>query len=84
MLTKSLGGTCVQLVPKLALELTRDLDTRVRRGMALGLQHGWCGLIGSSVQKAVAHQVLRFGSGGVDLYETRLEEPTFIADLQPL
>ena len=76
--------TCVQLVPKLALERTRGLHVRLRRGIALGLQRRWCGLIGISVLKVVAHQVLRFEDSGVDLYETRLEEPTFIADLGAL
>ena len=78
------GDTCIQLLPKLALERTRGLHIRIRRGIALCLQRRWCGLIGISVQKAVAHQVLRFENGGVDLYETRLEEPTFIADLGAL
>ena len=75
---------CVQLIPKLALERTRGLPVRIRRALALQLQRRWCGILGIALQKAVAHQVLHYSTGGADLYEVAAESPTFQTDLEVL
>ena len=74
------GRQCVDLVPKLARERTRGLHVRVRRGMALSLQHRWCAILGLAVQKSVAHVVLS-SPAGVDLLATGLEPAPALADL---
>ena len=71
---------CVDIVPKLARERTRGLHVRVRRGMALGLQHRWWGILGLAVQRSVAHVVLS-SAAGVDLLTTGLEPAPALADL---
>ena len=68
----------VKLVPALARERARGLHPRVRRGVALSLQHRWWGLLGVALQKAVAHLVLN--SGGDDLVQTQLEPNPPLAD----
>ena len=70
----------MDLVPKLARERTRGLHVRVRRGMALSLQHRWCAILGLAVQKSVAHVVLS-SPAGVDLLATGLEPAPALADL---
>ena len=63
---------CVKLVPALACERARGVRPRLRRGIVLSLQHRWWGLLGTALQKAVAHQVLH-ASAGADLVQTQLE-----------
>ena len=48
-----------QLMPALARERTRGLHARIRRGVALGLQHRWWGLLGVALQRAVAKSILQ-------------------------
>ena len=71
---------CVDLDPKLARERTRGLLVRVRRGMALSLQHRWCAVLGLAVQKSVAHVVLS-SAAGEDLMAKGLEPAPAFADL---
>lgn len=71
---------CIDLVPKLARERTRGLHVRVRRGMALALQHRWWALLGLSLQRSVAHVALS-SAAGVDLMATELEPAPALADL---
>ena len=77
------SADCVELVPKLARDRTRGLHVRVRRGLALALQRRWWGLLGISLQRAVARQILRHGCGA-DLFETGLESPAALAQLDVL
>ena len=74
------GPQCIDLVPKLARERTRGLHIRVRRGIALSLQHRWCAILGMAVQKSVAHIVMS-SAAGVDLTVTGLEPAPPLADL---
>ena len=71
---------CIDLVPKLARERTRGLHVRVRRGMALSLQHRWWAILGLAVQNSVSHIVLS-SAAGVDLMATQLEPMPALADL---
>ena len=71
---------CVDLVPKLARERTRGLHVRVRRGIALSLQHRWWGILGLALQRSVAHVVLS-SAAGVDLVTTGLEPTPAVGDL---
>jgi hypothetical protein len=71
---------CIDLVPNLARERTRGLHVRVRRGMALSLQHRWWAILGPSLQKSVVHLVLS-SAAGVDLVTTGLEPTPAIGDL---
>ena len=71
---------CIDLVPKLARERMRGLHVRVRRGMALSLQHRWWSLLGLAVQNSVAHVVLS-SAAGVDLMASGLEPAPALADL---
>ena len=75
---------CVQLVPAMALQRTRGLHVRVRRGVALQLQRRWWGVLGIALQKAVANQVLHFEAGGADVWVAALEEPPHLAELDVL
>jgi len=74
------GWQSIDLVPKLARERTRGLHVRVRRGLALSLQRRWFGILGLSLQKAVAHVVLA-SAVGVDLLATGLEPTPALAEL---
>jgi len=74
------GKQSIDLVPKLARERTRGLHLRVRRGIALALQHRWCAILGLAVQRAVAHIILS-NTAGVDLITTGLEPSPPLADL---
>ena len=65
----------------MALQRTKALHVRVRRGLALSLQRRWWGILGVALQKAVAHQIQQFQHGGADLLTASLEEPHFLADL---
>ena len=71
---------CVDLVPQLARERARGLHPRVRRGMALGLQHRLWGLLGVALQKSVAQLVI-FDGSGADLIQTQLEPTPPLADV---
>ena len=53
----------------------------MRRGVALGLQHRWCGIIGVALQRAVSFAVL---NEWADLARTQLEPTVPIADLDVL
>ena len=75
------SADCVQMVPAMALQRTKGLHVRVRRGLALALQRRWWGVLSIALQKAVANQVQNFASGGADLFVLASEEPTFLADL---
>ena len=66
------SGQCVKLVPELARECTRGVHPRLRRGMALSLQHRWWGLLGIANQNAMAHLIIN-ARAGVDLLQTQLE-----------
>ena len=70
----------VQLVPALARERARGMHPRIRRGIALSLQHRWWGLLGVALQKAVAHLV-QCQVVGVDLVQTQLEPVPPIGDV---
>ena len=74
------GRQCIDLVPKLARQRTRGLRVRVRRGIALSLQHRWWAILGLAVQKSVAHVVLS-SAAGMDLMATELEPTPALADL---
>ena len=73
------SSQCVPLVPDLARERTRGMHPRVRRGIALSLQHRWWGILFMSLQKTVARVVLR--DEGEDLHEALLEPIPGTADL---
>ena len=70
----------VAMVPALARERTRGLHPRIRRGIALSLQHRWWGILGIAVQKASAH-VVRYQLAGMDLVRTQLEPEPPLADV---
>ena len=74
-----LSTQAVSLLPKLATENARGLHPRIRRGIALGLLHRWCGVVGVGLQRAVAHIVAR--DTGADLPRTQLEPLVHLADL---
>eukprot|EP00959_Pyramimonas_sp_CCMP1952_P226311 4731883-Pyramimonas_sp.AAC.1 len=69
----------MQIVPQLARERSRGLHRRVRRGTTYSLLHRWWGLLGISLQSAVARAVLR---DVADLPEVRLEPAPPLADLE--
>ena len=75
------SSDCASLVPAMAIQRTKALHIRVRRGLALSLQRRWWGILGVALQKAVAHQIQQFRHGGADLLTASLEEPHFLADL---
>ena len=70
----------VAMVPALARERSRGVHPRLRRGIALSLQHRWWGLLGIAVQRATAH-VVRNQLAGVDLAQTQLEPIPPLADV---
>ena len=70
---------CIDLVPALARERSRLLHPCVRRGIAIGLQHRWWGILSLTLQKAVARAIIR--DHGADLHEAFLEPVPGIADL---
>ena len=74
------GPQCVELVPALARERSRGLHPRIRRGVAMSLQHRWWGILGVALQNAVAHCVINTNAGA-DLATTLLEPPVHFADL---
>ena len=74
------GADCVQLVPAMALQRTKGLHVRVRRGLALALQRRWWGVLGIALHKTVVNQVQSFQSGGADLLVRSAEEPNVLAD----
>ncbi len=53
------GQQSVRLVPALAWERARGLHKRIRRGVAMGFQHRWWGLLGVALQSAVARSILQ-------------------------
>jgi len=73
------GQPCIDLMQALVRERSRLLHPRVRRGVALGLQHRWWGILSVSLQKAVARAIVR--DEGADLYQALLEPTPGIADL---
>ena len=75
------SGQCVELVPELACERTRGVHPRLRRGMALSLQHRWWGVLGIALQKSVAEMVMNAGAGA-DLATGRLEPTPALSDLE--
>jgi hypothetical protein len=77
------GPQCIKLVPELAREKSRGLHPRIRRGVALSLQHRWWGILGVGLQKAVAHIILH-SDAGADLFTSLLEPVVAIADLPVL
>ncbi len=72
----------VRLVPALARERSRLLHPRIRRGVALGLEHRWWGILGVALQQAVAHAVLNPDSA--DLVRVQLELVALLSNLQIL
>ena len=52
------GPQSVALVPALARERCRNLPARIRRGTTMGLLHRWWGILGTALQRAVAHTIL--------------------------
>ena len=74
------GPQCVKLVPALARERSRGLHPRIRRGVALSLQHRWWGILGVALQRSAANAVLN-SSAGSDLYTSLLEPEVWIPDL---
>ena len=52
----------------------------VRRGVALGLQHRWWGLLGVALQKSAA-QLAMHAATGADLAQTQLEPVPPLADV---
>ena len=72
----------VKLVPELARERARGLHPRIRRGVALGLQHRWWGILSIALQRAVANVVLN--PDCADLNRLQLEPMPFLADLEIL
>ena len=70
----------VKLVPALARERARGIHPRLRKGMALSLQHRWWGLLGIALQKAVAHLILN-AAAGADLVQMQLEPVPPLADI---
>ena len=66
------GPQCIKLVPELARERSRGYHIRIRRGIALSLQHRWWGILGVALQKAVRDVVLN-ADAGADLMATQLE-----------
>lgn len=74
------GRQCTDLVPKLAREKSRGMHPRIRRGMALAWQQRWFGLLGISLQRAVAHCILHH-STGADLVTSLLEPFPHAADV---
>ena len=73
------GEPCIKLMKALVRERARLLHPRVRRGTALGLQHRWWGILSISLQKAVAHAIMR--DEGEDLYDALLEPIPGTAEL---
>ena len=55
------------------------MHPRVRRGIALALQHRWWGLLSIALQRAVARAILRDEGG--DLADALLEPCVGLADL---
>ena len=74
------SSQCVNMVPALARERSRGLHPRVRRGVALSLQHRWWGLLGLALQRSVSQLVLYTGHG-VDLFQTLLEPTPPLSDV---
>ena len=74
------GPQCVKLVPELAREKSRGRRPRIRRGIAMSLQHRWWGILGIALQKAVANVILN-SEAGADLFTCLLEPVVAIADL---
>merc|ERR1711966_418032 len=73
------GHQYVRLVPALAREYTATLHPRIRRGMALGLQHRWWGILGVALQSAVARGVLHHAA---DLPQVLREAAPSLTDLE--
>ena len=71
--------SCVELVPELARERCRGLNSRVRRGAALSLEHRWWGILSLTLQKAVASTILL--DYGADLHTALLEPAPTISEL---
>ena len=57
---------CSDLLPKLAWERARFYSGRLKRGIALGLQNRWSGLLAVTLQKAVAAAATRDEGGDLD------------------
>ena len=56
------------------------MHPRIRRGIALSLQHRWWGILGVALQKAVANIILN-SEAGAGLFTNLLEPVAAIADL---
>ena len=72
------SAQCIELVPALARERARGSHPRVRKGMALGLQHRWWGLLGIALQRCAGHSVLNHSA---DLPREVREPAVQLADL---
>ena len=73
------GAQCVDILPKLAVEKSRGMHPRLRRGTALAYQLRWAGLISIGVMKVVSAAALR--DAGSDLASAPLEDAPGVADL---
>ena len=69
----------VALLIGLARERSRGMHPRVRRSIALGLQHRWAGILAIGLQRGVAHIVEN--DFGADPVRTNLGPTVCLADL---
>ena len=69
----------VNLLPLLAREKSRGMHPRLRRGVALGYQQRWAGIVSVGLMKAVAAAAVR--SEGCDLATSLLEPEPAVSDL---
>ena len=76
------SSDCVELVPLLAREHSRDAHPQIRRGIMLGFQRRWWGILSVALQNSVADAVLK--DVGADLPITMLEPAIGIAALPSL
>ena len=70
---------CVELLPELARERSRGVHPRLRRSIALGLQHRWSGILSVNLQRAVSHIIA--ADSGADLVRMVSEAAPPLADL---
>ena len=72
------GNQALELVPALAREKCRQLPLRIRMGTNMGLLHRWWGLLGTTLQRSVAHAVLHEHA---DLPTTQIEPECPLSEL---
>ena len=73
------SAQAVELLPRLALERSRGMHPRLRKGAALSYLNRWSGLIAVAVQRAVSVAAMR--DEGADLVTTLLEPAPCVADV---